>query len=261
MKVYIEFLLLINFMYDISILLTVSSILKRNVSIKRLAISALIGSLTTFMVFFEITKIYLILLKLLIGIAINLIAYGFKDIKYFLLNILSFYSICLLLGGIVYYLNLEIATSKIAPSLINNNIKIEYLLILLLSPLSLIAYKRQIKELKDINNYYYKVDVYINDKVIRLNAFLDTANTLKDPITGKYVLVTNSKEVKKIVKNYYLIPYESINHKGLIKCSKVNKIYIENIGYKKNVVMAITNKKLKVNNVDTLLNYGLMKGR
>lgn len=37
------------------------------------------------------------------------------------------------------------------------------------------------KHIKEINKLHYKVDIYINNNIIKMNAYLDTGNTLTDP--------------------------------------------------------------------------------
>ena len=94
-----------------------------------------------------------------------------------------------------------------------------------------------------------------------MNAYLDTGNTLTDPYKKRPVIITNSKNFIKEVKDkpFFYIPYESINNTGLIKCYMIKKIYIENKGIKSNVVIGVINEKLKVNGVNLLLNNLLME--
>ena len=259
MKVYIDLILFINFMYDFIILTILSSILKRRATLLRLFTGSLIGSLTIFILFIPMNSNMLFLSKVLISLLLSLITFGYKDIKYFIYNILTFYLLSIILGGLIYYLNVELSYTNIGMVFYHKGININYILVLLLSPLSLLLYKREVKKIKEINGYYYKVDVYIKNKIIKLNAFLDSANTLRDPITKKYVIISSSKKLKEY-DSFYLVPYETVNQTGILKCIKVNKIYIEGIGFKNNVLIGLTNKKLKSNGVDTLLNYSLLKG-
>lgn len=262
MKVYVDLLLFLNFAFDFILLLLTSLLLKRKASLIRLFIGALIGSFTIFILFIPFTTLSLFLIKVVLSIIISIITFGYKDIKYLTTNLFYFYINSLVLGGFLYYLNIEFSYKNIGMIFYSKGLNINYIFLLIFSPIILIIYKKQLNKLKEINSYYYSVDVYLNDKIIKLNAFLDSGNTLVDPITNKKVIISNNKELLKYLKNnnYYLVPYESINTSGLIKCIKVNKIYIKDIGIRKDVVIGITNEKIKVNGVDTILNYLLMKG-
>ena len=118
------------------------------------------------------------------------------------------------------------------------------------------------KKLKEYNSLNYKVDVYVtSDKVVRLNGFLDTGNTLLEPYKKRKVVVAYSKELESIIneKNIILVPFESINGKGLLKCIKVDKLYIEGIGIKKDVVVGLSKEKIKKNGINCILNYLLLE--
>ena len=100
-----------------------------------------------------------------------------------------------------------------------------------------------------------------NNKIIRLNGFMDTGNTLVDPYKKRKVIVVNSGLLDKYLNetNIVLVPYESVNTNGLLKCIKVNKIYIENLGIKTDVLVGITKDQIKMNGIDCILNYLLME--
>lgn len=263
MKVYVDLLLFLNFAFDLLLLETTSIILKRRTSFRRLVLGALVGSLTMFALFIPFTTFTLFMLKILLSIIISIITFGFKDIKYTLNNLFYFYITSILLGGFLYYLNVEFSYKNMGMIFYHKGLSINYIFILIASPIILIIYRKQMKKLKEMNSLHYQVDVYFtNDKIIKLHSFLDTGNTLVDPITKKKVIITNNKEANKLLEEmpYYLVPYESVNTNGLLKCLKVEKIYIEGLGLYKNVVLAVTKEKLK-SGVDTILNYLIIKDK
>ena len=67
MKIYLDLLFILNYVYDFFLLMTVSITLKRNIKIKRLLLSSLFGALTTFIIFIPINKYLLLLLKIILG--------------------------------------------------------------------------------------------------------------------------------------------------------------------------------------------------
>ena len=262
MKVYVDLLLFLNFAFDFILLQTVSIILKRKVPLRRLFLGALIGSLTIFTLFAPFTTLSLFILKVFLSFIIIISTFGFKDMKYTLTNLFYFYIVSIILGGVIYYLNVEFSYKNIGMVFYHKGLSINYIFILIASPVSLIIYRNQTKKLRLINSLHYNIDVYLNGKIIKLHSYLDTGNTLVDPISKKPIIITNSKKLINYIRDnpYYLVPYESVNTKGFIKCIKVDKVYIDKVGLITNVRIGITSKKLK-NGVDALLNNLIMEER
>lgn len=263
MKIYVDLIIFLNFMFDFILLLVTNIILKRGTSLKRIILGALVGSLTIVVLFIPFTTCTLFFLKVLLSILIILITFGYKDLKYFLINLFYFYIVSIILGGFMYYLNIEFSYKNIGMVFYHKGLSINYIFIIIFSPIILLMYKRQMKLIKEINSLHYNVEVYVNDKPLYLKGFMDTGNTLVDPITKRKVIITNSREFINIVKNnmYYLVPYETVSSSNLIKCYKVDKIYIKELGIRKDILVGITKEKLKYNGINCILNYYLMEGK
>ena len=71
MTIYIDAVLLLNFLIDLMLLIVVKVTLKRNVKFYKLIISALIGSLSVLLLFVKLTSFTLFIIK--IGISIIMI--------------------------------------------------------------------------------------------------------------------------------------------------------------------------------------------
>lgn len=263
MKIYIDLIIFLNFMFDFILLLVTNIILKRNASLRRITLGSLVGGFTLLVLFIPLTTSTLFLLKIVLSILIVLTTFGYKDLKYFLTNLFYFYLVSIILGGFMYYLNIEFSYKNIGMIFYHKGLSINYIFIMLFSPFILLIYKKQMKLIKEINSLYYNVEVYINNKPIYLKGFMDTGNTLIDPITKRKVIITNSREFINIVKSnmYYLVPYETVNSTNLIKCYKVDKIYIKELGIRKDILVGITKEKLKYNGINCILNYNLMEGK
>lgn len=263
MKVYIDLILIVNFFIDLIILLTVSIVLKRNAKLRRLILSSFMGTITVLVLFIDMNNLELTIFKLFTSFIILLIAFGYKDIKYFLNNLLYFYTASITLGGFLYLLKINISFKKIGFIFYNSGLELSFIFIVIFSPLILYIYIRQIKELKLINTYRKKVNVYINGKIIELNGYIDSGNTLKEPYGNKYVIIAKSKELEKETKlnNFIFVPYKTINHEGIIKCVLPEQVYIEDLGLKTNVVIGISDKSIKMDGIDCLLNILLIENR
>ena len=247
MTIYIDLLLLVNFLFDLLLLLTVNIALKRYSKISRLILASLFGEVTLLSLILPISSYLLIILKFILGIFLCIIAFGYKNFKYTFYNVLYLYMTSIILGGFTYYLSVEFQN-------------INYLL-LLISPLILYVFIKSIKALKEIKNYYYKIKiVFENGKNLELTSFLDTGNKLIDPITNKPIILINKKLLKGSIniRSPMYIPYNTINHHGLLECVKPSYIEIENKKLK-NYLIGLSEESFKLNGIDCLLNYKILE--
>ena len=107
MKIYLDLVLLLNFTFDFLLLMSVSLLLRRNVKIVRILLGALLGSFSIFFLFIKITSLQLFLLKLMVSILMVIITFNYRDLKYTLRNLLYLYMASIVLGGFLYFLNIE----------------------------------------------------------------------------------------------------------------------------------------------------------
>ena len=246
MKVYLELVFILNFLIDLFILMSVKILLKRNTNMFKLILSSFIGSLTIILLFVKLTSLELFIIKLLFSIIMNSISFNYKNIKYLFKNIVFFYITSILLGGFIYFINLEF----------KNSIIINYLLLLLLSPIIIYFYIKEIKSLKTNYNNYYNLEIhFIDNKVKKCIGYLDTGNTLKDPYKKRPIIILN------YFKNNYpkiLVPCFTISSSELLECFKVKEIYINN-KIIKNVLIGMSKNKINIDGVDCILNPLIIK--
>lgn len=238
--IYIDELIILNFIIDFLILKTTSKILKLNVTTLRIILSSLFGEISLLYLFVNLNNLELTIFKLLIGVIMNLIAFSYNDLKEFIKRLIYFYMFSFFLGGTLYYLKIE------------SLIKYQYYLLLI--PIIMNILKYFTYNLKNIISLRHKVTIYLkNGKVLYLNGYMDTGNTLKEPYGNKNVIIIN----KNINENFFLVPFKTIDNSSLIKCFKPKKVYIDGLGERKDIVVGISNKKFK--GFNCLLNYNLME--
>lgn len=238
--IYIDELIMLNFIIDFLILKTTSSILKLNTKTSRLISSSIVGEISLLYLFVSFNNIELTLFKLLIGIIMNLISFGYINLKDFIKNLLYFYMFSFFLGGTLYYLKIE------------SLVKYKYYILLI--PIIMNILKKLTYNLKNIIKLRHKVTIYLkNGNVLYLNGYMDTGNTLVDPYTNKNVIIIN----KDIKEKFFLVPFKTIENSSLLKCFKPKKVYIDGIGERNDIVVGVTNKKF--NGFNCLLNYNLME--
>ena len=195
------------------------------------------------------TSINRLLLELITIILMITIAFKYKNIRYFLTNMLYTYILSILLGGLIYLFNSKVTL----------NIYLNYLVIIILSIEVMTLYIKESKKIKNTYNNYYKVDIYFKDKEkISLIGFLDTGNNLYDPYKKRPIILVDKKYQKE--DKFILVPYHTINGEGLLKCIKPEKVYIEKIGYKTILLVAFSSSPSTINGVEVLLHKDLMKG-
>ena len=254
MTVYIDGVLFLNFYLDFLLLLTVVVILKRNVRIFRVVLGAFVGSLTILVLFFEISSLELFFIKIYLSFLMCILCFGYHNLKMFLTNIFTFYIVSILLGGFLYFLNITFSYKSVGLVFINNGLSVNAIFLILVSPVILYLYVKQVRMFKKRLSCFFKTNIYIGRKVLKLNGYLDTGNTLS--YKKRPVILTNIDNSFRNKKIY--IPYIVIGGTGILECIKVRKVEVIGIGVFENVYLGFS-KDFKVFGCDVLLN-GLMKG-
>ena len=249
MVIYIDLLIILNFIYDMLLLMTVNITLKRNTSFKRILLASIFGAFTTLVIFLNINKYLLLIIKIILGIIMLLITFSYHNIKYFLSNIMYLYMTSVILAGFLYFLKIEF-----------NNLA--YPLSLSIAPIILYLYIKEQKHLKKVVNYYKKVIItFKNNKTLELNGFLDSGNKLKDPITNKYIILVNKSVLKGIynIRSPIYVPINTINKHSLLPCISIKNIIVDNKLYN-NYLLGLSDEFREFDNINCLLNYHLWEG-
>ena len=190
------------------------------------------------------------------------IAFNFMDIKYTLKNVLYLYISSSFLGGVLYMLNLELCYQNEGMIFYHNEMSLNYIIIIALAPFIIYIYIKESKNLK--NNYanYYNIDIYLKDgNVKKMTAFLDTGNHLIDPYKNRPIILVNKKvlDVSYLDTNVLLVPYDSLNNHGLLRCIIPDKIYIDKVGFRYNYLIGIANSDIKIDGIDCILHTKLLE--
>lgn len=248
--------MILNCFFDFILLLSVSIILKRNVSIYRILFGSFIGGLSILFLFINISSFLLFIFKIIISILMIVISFGYKNFNYTFKNFIYLYMNSMVLGGVLYFLNVEFSYKQVGLIFINNGLSINFIFLVITSPIIIYTYIKQIKILKNNYNSYYDISIFINNISYNYKAFLDTGNNLFDPVSLKPVILVDKPLP---VSKFFYIPYKVVNNSGIIKCFKPDKVIINNKEVR-NVLIAITDNKIKIDGVDCLLNKKILEG-
>lgn len=250
MIIYIDLIIILNFIIDFLILLCIDLLLKRNAKLIKIIIASLLGSISTLMLFYIKSNIILLTYKLLTSIIMILVAFQYKSFKYFKDNIFYLYMISIILGGSIYLLSNQITLSNHAIIFKDNGLKINIILILILIPLILYKYYKKTKNYQIEYSNYYPINIYYDDIVLSGTAFLDTGNNLKDPIFNRPIILVNQELITKKIKTFY-IPYKVINNDGILPVFKPKKVEINKKTIKK-VLIGLSD--VNINGIKIILN-------
>ena len=258
MKLYLDLIFLLNIWFDFLLLISVSILLKRNVKIKRILLGALIGGLTFFVLFINMNNIELFIFKIIISILMIIITFSFKNIKYTLTNLGYFYLTSIILGGGMYLVSDLFSYNNQGLVFIKNGFQINYLILLIISPVIIILYIKNSLKLKNHYSNYHKVDIVYKNKIYHLTGFLDTGNHLKDYYKKRNIILVNLNLPYKL-ENIIYTPYKTLNNDGILKCLCVDKLYVDSKEFN-NYLIGISNDDFKIDGINCIL-HSSMKGR
>ena len=263
MKIYLDLVMILNFLFDFFLLMGVSILLRRNVSINCLLKGAFFGGLSILFLFFPINSLELFLLKFVISIIMVILAFGYRDIKYTLKNLFYLYSASLILGGFLYYLNIEFSYKQECIVFYHNGLSINYIVLLIASPIILYFYVKQGLHLKNNYSNYYKVTIdFGENRIIKYNAFLDSGNMLEDPYRHEPIILIDHRRFIYDINEFkmILVPMTTANSSTLLPCIRVPQIEIEGIGKRNNVLLGVMNQNIAIDGIDVLLHTKVMEG-
>ena len=231
MKIYLDLILIINFIIDYLLLYGTKKILKNKTSIKRILLGSIIGSISSLLMIYQNN----IIMKILLSILIIIITFGINNI---IKNITYFYLLSIILGGTLYLFDLNIY-------------KLNYQILLIISPILIYLYIKENIKYKNIYLNNYIVEIYINNKLYKLEGMIDTGNELKDPYKKRSIILVNINLDYRQFK-YLFVPFNALNTQGIIPCIKPDKIIINNKIFT-NYLIGLSKDKFHLNGVECIL--------
>lgn len=204
----------------------------------------------------------LFLIKIIISVVMVLIVFGYNDLKYTFRNLFYLYTSSIILGGFLYFLNLEFSYKNQGLVFYFNGLSVNFIVLIILSPVIVYAYVRQGMLLKNQYSHYYNIDIYLrNGRIIPTTAFLDTGNQLEDPYKRRPIILLNQSllQIDYTKDSILLVPYDALNHHGLLKCIIPEKIFIQGVGFRDNFLVGISNEKIRMEGIDCIMGWNLLE--
>ena len=193
MTVYLDIVLIENILMNYIILFATGFIQKNEMSQIRLIISSIFGGIYAIVSYLNIIPIYSnFFMKILLSIIMVYIAFNPQNYKKMLKTILLFYLTSFVMGGcalaLLYIINPQNINFENGVLIGTYPLKVTIIAGIIGFIVIQIAFrinKRQVKK-KDM---YCKLEVVINKKIVKIKAYVDTGNMLKEPITNIPVII------------------------------------------------------------------------
>lgn len=250
--IYVELLFLEDFIYNYVTLLTVSILLTRVTNLKKILISSIIGTLSLITFLITIPNIIIFLISIIFSFLMSIISFTYKDIIYTLKNICYMYISSSFIAGFIYLIN-----TNILPNIDNYLLKV--IILICLAPIITIIYLKSINKLKNNYSNYYKLDIYLDEQnKITVTGFLDTGNKLTDPYKHRPIILIKKSLIKIKQQKILLVPYKTVNSESLLKCIIPKKIYIHNVGCRKNFLIGLIDE-VSIEGAECILHSNLLE--
>ncbi len=260
MKLYLDLIFLINFGFDFLLLLVVSYLLRRNVSIKKICFGALLGGMSIFFLFIPMTSFLLFILKVIVSIGMILITFSYKNRRYFFQNLFYLYTSSMILGGFLYFLNVQFSYKQQGLIFFHNGLSVNMIFLIVASPIILYIYVKQGMRLKNFYANTYSIKVKIGIKTYFWKAFMDTGNRLTDPYFHYPVVLVDKQKIEKIEnQEYIMVPVHTIEESTMIPCIRADTFEIVGMGICPHVWIGICNNPIQMEGIDCLLHPKLME--
>ena len=250
MKIYLDLIMIINFFFDLILLLSVAFVLKRKINYERLMFSSFLGGLSILGLFINFNNLTLFIYKFLISILMVIICFKYQDIKYFFNNLLFLYINSIVLGGFLYFLNISFSYKHDGLIFFHHGLSINFITLIILGPLIIYLYVKQLKKLKNNYNNYLDVFIYINNDEYHYTGYIDSGNNLS--YKNIPVILMDKRKILFEVKEFVFMPYQALNYTGLLKLIKLDKVVINNMEYK--AFLGISDTNINIDGVDILIN-------
>ena len=224
--------------------MSVSVILTRNVKLKRIIMGSIVGGVSTLIIFISISSFWLLIIKLILGIVMVLVTFGYHSLKYTYNNLFYLYTLSFSVGGVLYLL--------MDKGIYN------YLIIIIGFIVTCFLYIKQIKKFKTNYSNYCNVEIVFHNKKYQFVGYLDTGNKLYDNYKHRPIILVDKKLPYDLMDIIY-VPYVSLNNEQVLKCLKVEKLIVNNIEFN-NYLVGLSNKKFMIDGINCIL-HSKMKGR
>ena len=240
MVIYVDMLILINFVADYFLLKSTAAILKVFIPFWRMSLSALLASAVSLYIFLpKINVLLSLFIRIFFCFIIVLCAFGFNSKKQFLKAALCFSGLTLAFAGVLYA-----AFELFSPRGMHYNNTVAYFDI---SPLVFILSATAFYIMVNILDFFFskknstkkcEITLFVENESKKLSALLDSGNSLSDPLSDSAVIIVNKKDVETLLdkeedkRRFCIIPCSSVTGESLLTGYRLDKAEVTLTGKK-----------------------------
>jgi stage II sporulation protein GA (sporulation sigma-E factor processing peptidase) len=231
LTLYLDVIWLLNVCVDFILLWLTGLILKRQFVLWRIVIGSLIGSAIIILSFSPYANIVgNPLIKLLFSLAMVYSAFGYKRFRFYFTNLLMFYFVTFLTGGILigahYFLTFDpgAETTVLLASIKGFGDPISWVFVMLALPIAWYFSKGRMNSVEHVKIQYDQlVDaiIKIGEYEFHVKGLVDSGNQLQDPISKAPVMIVSISSLK-----------ETLPEAVKILCEEVDEIFSGHINLK-----------------------------
>ena len=278
MAIYLDIIFFENTLMNYIILYATGFVQKRKMKNFKLIISSVIGAIYAIISYLNLIPVYSTpFMKILLSSIMIYVAFNNENIKQMIKNLLLFYLTSFVIGGCALALLYMISPQNIhfQNGVLVGTYPMKVTLISGIIGFLIIQYsfslnKRQMK----IKDLLCDLEIAINNQKVKIKGYIDSGNTLKDPLSKKPVIIVEKNIIEKIVDveklmggdenlKIRLIPFKSIGKQnGMligIKPQYIKIKYNENQVKTNNVIVGIYDKKIS-KNYSALIGLEILEG-
>ncbi len=228
--VYVDVLIILNTLVNYFILLAVRKITRSYTKRWRIAVGALVGGVSSLLLFLEYLGLLMTLLKLITAVLTVVVTFGLNPFKEFMKRLFFLFAITFIFGGfaLAVYMFFDKDILIYSNGIIYFDIDMTFLIICSVVSYLLITIILRFTDKKAPKSKEYVVTINNNGKSITCTAFMDTGNNLRDPFSG-YPVIMAEKSIFNYVYNderIRLIPVVTVNGESLIRVFRPESVKI-----------------------------------
>ncbi len=230
--VYVDVLIVLNTLVNYFILLAVRKISHSYTKRWRIALGALIGGLSSLLLFLENLGVIMTVLKFFTAVIMSAVTFGTSPIKQLLKKIFFLFAITFIFGGfaLAVYMFFDKDILIYSNGIIYFDIDMTFLTVCSAISYVIITLISKLTDKKAPKSKEYIVTIENDGKIITSKALMDTGNNLRDPFTDHPVIMVDKEIFMSLFTDdkIRLIPISTVNGESLIKAFKPQKIIINN---------------------------------
>lgn len=233
--IYVDVLFLINFFMTVLILLVTSAFSQQRIKTWRLLIGGLIGGVYALVILVD--RLPFVLSaggKVVSAAAIVLAVFSWQGIKQYLKNVLVFFISSMVLLGIIIALwfIFEPPGVVIRNESVYFDVSTGVLLFSGIAAYGIACLAVRIYQHAVSKKQLYVLSVRCGEKSAQLTALSDTGNKLREPFSGKPVIIAEKSRVFLLSRGRPLriVPFDTIGGRGLMECFQPESVTVVSRG-------------------------------